>query len=65
MLGDEGETGWGEADDVAAVGCVEGDEAALIRVFPHCEFGAGCSPGIHRFFVGSVALCEPLQEIED
>jgi hypothetical protein len=65
MLGEEGESSWGEADDVAAVRCVEGDEAPVVRVLPHREFGTGCAPGIHRLFVGSVAFCDPLKKIED
>lgn len=62
---EEGASCWGEVHDVAAVRCVEGDEAAVVRVFPHWEFGTGRTPGIHGFFVGSVALRQPLQEIED
>ena len=65
MLAEEGEACWGEADDVAAVRCGEGDEAAVVGVFPHREFGAGRAPGIHRLFVGPVASCEPFKEIED
>ena len=65
MLGEEGESCWGEADDVVAVRCVEGDEAAVVCVFPHRKLRAGCAPGVHCLFVGPVALCQPLQKIED
>jgi hypothetical protein len=65
MLFKEGEPGWGKADDVAAVGCVEGDEAAVVCVFPHREFGTGRAPSIHRFFVAPLAFCEPFKKIED
>lgn len=65
MLGEEGNCGWGEADYGAAIRCVEGDEAAVVCVLPDHEFGAGRAPGIHGFFVGSVALGQPLKKVED
>ena len=65
MLGEEVAPRWCKSDYVAAICSAEGDEAAVVGVFPHGELGTGRAPSIHRLFVGPVASCEPFKEIED
>lgn len=52
---------WGDPDDPV----LSHDESAVDGIFPDGEFGTGCAPGFHYFFVGPVALCKPGKKIED
>src|SRR5579862_8693778 len=48
-----------------SVHLLEGDEPAIGGVLPNRELGTRRAPGVHHVFIGSVALCQPVEKIEN
>ena len=44
---------------------IDGEESAIVRIFPNGKPGAGGTPDVHDFLMGPRALRHPIEKIED
>jgi hypothetical protein len=65
LLVEKNKTRRGDSDKLTPVEAFRGDEPAILRVFPNCEFRTGSAPDIDHFLISPLAALEPDEEIDN